>query len=66
MKWISAIKDIKLGLCPSVQQYLTHSQLFKIFNQNIDIQQKKKLPFSKENILKKDIDGYLANDILVS
>ena len=65
MKWISAIKDIKLGLCPSVQQYLTHSQLFKIFNQNIDIQQKKKLPFSKENILKKDIDGYLANDILV-
>ena len=63
-KWINALNDLKKGYCPSIQRYLTNWQYNQLLDNSQKINLDQKLFFQK-NVLQKDIDGYLANDILV-
>ena len=64
-KWIKAFYDLDKGYCPSIQNYLTDFQCKEILNNKFNNYIDEKIIYSRENILQKDIDGYLANDILV-
>ena len=64
-KWINALNDLKNGICPSVQRYLTNWQCNEILISNKKLFFDKGINYSKNHILQKDIEGYLANDILV-
>ena len=64
-KWINALNDLKKGYCPSIQKYLTNWQYNQLLNNSQNIHFEKGKIYSKENVLQKDIEGYLANDILL-
>ena len=55
-----------MDICPSIQRYLTNWQCNKLSNNTNEIFFfDKNKSYSKENILEKDIEGYLGNDILI-